>query len=120
MELTESEMTGDTLTFSKFEDNKVSTKTIIANTNLDLNIGEIFKILPVTPYEVVIKKRGRKKNIVVEDPNKDILSGSIITIKYENQLRGIETKKRKAKSRGKFFRNSITVIMVIDDKKINY
>lgn len=106
--------------YPKFEDNKISTKTIIANTNLTLNIEELYKVLPVTEYTLIPKKRGRKKSIPVDDPNKDILTGSIITVKYENNIRGVEIKKKKAKNRGKFFRNSITVIMVIDGKKINY
>lgn len=106
--------------FPKFEDNKISTKTIIANTNLNLTIEELYKILPITDYTVIPKKRGRKKNISVDDPNKDIPTGSIITVKYENNVRGVDIKKKKNKNRGKFFRNSITVIMIIDGKKINY
>ena len=48
------------LKFPKFEDIPVSTKTFTANTNLKIEIKELFESLPITPYIVIAKKRGRK------------------------------------------------------------
>jgi TATA-box binding protein (TBP) (component of TFIID and TFIIIB) len=113
--------TGAELVFPTFEENKVSTKTIIAVTNLSLNIHKVFETLPITDYIVISKRRGRKKKTVVLDPNKHIPSGSIITLKFEDKIRGVDLKKKKkSKKQGKYFRNSVTIVMVIKQKKINF
>jgi hypothetical protein len=104
-----------------FDDIVVSTKTIIAVTNTEINIENVFKELPVTNYIIVPKKRGRKKKDIVIDPNEGIKSGSIITLKYQDELRGIDLKKKpKNKVKKKFFRNALTIVMVIDGKLINF
>jgi TATA-box binding protein (TBP) (component of TFIID and TFIIIB) len=114
------------LIFPDFDTIKVSTKTFIVMTNFTLDINKLFNYLPITPYIVVPKRRGRKKKNEPVDPNKDMLSGSIITLEYLNQIRGVDlkkkTKKKKEnkKARGSYFRNSVTVVMIIDDKKINF
>lgn len=114
-------MKQDKLIFSEFDDIKPYTKTFTATTNLIINIVELYKILPVTDYVVIPKKRGRKKKIENIDPNQDIKPGSIITIKYQNQLRGIELKPKKEKigKKKKWFRNSITIVIIFD-KPINF
>ncbi len=104
-----------------FDNIEVSTKTIIAISNLTINIEKVFANLPVTKYIIVPKKRGRKSKEVSEDPNKDIPSGSIVTIKCRECLRGVDLKKKKSKKNsGKYFRNAITIVMVIDGKMINF
>lgn len=117
-------MTGRDLKFSDFDDIKVSTKTFIVMTNISLNIDNLFKFLPITDYILVPKRRGRKKKNEPDDPNKNLLSGSIITLEYQNNIRGVDLKKKKKKKddkkRGNYFRNSVTIIMVMDDKKINF
>lgn len=109
-------------TFPKFEDIEVSTKTIIAVTNLSLNIASLFEKLPITDYQVVPKRRGRKKRDAPADPNVSVPMGSIITLKYQGNLRGVDLKSgKKSKSVKKgYFRNSLTVVMLIDDKIINF
>jgi TATA-box binding protein (TBP) (component of TFIID and TFIIIB) len=105
------------LLFPKFDDIKVSTKTYTANTNLIIDIHGLFNLLEVTPYIVLKKKRGRKKKGTVEDPNQDVPYGSIVTLKCEGVLKGVELKpKKNVKS---WFRNSITVVMILD-KPINF
>lgn len=113
--------TKEDLKFPEFDDIKVSTKTYTATTNLDIQIKELFEKLPITPYTVIAKKRGRKKKCEVVDPNNDIEEGSIITIKCEGQLRGVELKPKKVKqtNKQKWFRNSITVVIILD-KPINF
>jgi TATA-box binding protein (TBP) (component of TFIID and TFIIIB) len=111
-----------TLTFPKFEDIPVSTKTFIVMTNLTFDIQKLFDFLPIVPYTIIPKKRGRKKKGVVSDPNKDIADGSILTLDLANEVRGVLFKKKKKKE-GKttdYFRNSLTVVMAMDNKKINF
>lgn len=114
-------MTSKVLHFPKFSNIPVSTKTYTATTNLTIDIKKLFDTLPITPYTVIPKKRGRKKKGPQLDPNKDISSGSIITIKCEGEIRGVELnpKKKKTGQKKKWFRNSITVVIILD-KPINF
>ena len=109
------------LRFPNFDDIQVSTKTFTAATNLDIEIESLFRKLPVTPYIVIPKKRGRKKKCEQVDPNKGIAPGSIVTIKCEGELRGVELKPKKSRGgkKKKWFRNSITVVIIFD-KPINF
>jgi len=112
--------TGADLVFPEFDDIKVSTKTFTAMTNLVINLPKLFDFLPITDYVVVPKRRGRKKKVVVVDPNKDIPEGSIITLKHIEKLRGVDLKKKKTeKKKKKWFRNSFTTVMMLD-KLINF
>jgi TATA-box binding protein (TBP) (component of TFIID and TFIIIB) len=115
------ERTGNDLTFPDFDDIKVSTKTFTATTNLTIKIDKLFHKLPITPYVVIPKKRGRKKKCEQIDPNKDIKNGSIVTVKHEGDIRGVELKPKKIKTgkKKKWFRNSITVVIILD-KPINF
>lgn len=114
-------MTSKVLNFPNFADIPVSTKTYTATTNLTIDIKKLFATLPITSYVVIPKKRGRKKKGLQPNPNKDIAPGSIITIKCEGEIRGVELnpKKKKAGQKKKWFRNSITVVIILD-KPINF
>jgi TATA-box binding protein (TBP) (component of TFIID and TFIIIB) len=103
----------------KFEDIKVSTKTIIAVTNLKLHINDLFEKLPITDYTIVPKKRGRKKKteVVQQTP---IKPGSILTLKLGGKFRGVDLKKKKVDVKSTSFRNSLTVVMVLNDKYVNF
>ena len=105
-----------------FQDIDVSTKTIIGISKVELDIEQIFNKLPITPYVVVQRRRGRKKKEQDPDPNKDIAIGSIITAKLAGLVKGVDLKqKKKTDSRRKYFRNSLTVVMKIaEDKLINF
>lgn len=110
------------LKFPEFDDIQVSTKTYTAMTNLTINIKELFSMIPITPYIVVAKRRGRKKKVDIQDPNIDIPQGSIITAKCEGELRGVDLKPKKVKpgaANKKWFRNSITIVIILD-KPINF
>lgn len=109
-----------TLNFPEFKDIKVSTKTFTAMTNLKINIKAVYHKLPITDYIVIHKKRGRKKKTEFVDPNVDVKPGSIITLKCEGEIRGVELKvKKKNQKKRKWFRNSITVVIILD-KIINF
>lgn len=114
-------MTSTVLKFPEFSDITVSTKTFTATTNLVIDIKKLFNVLPVTPYIVIPKKRGRKKKGPQINPNEGIKSGSIVTIKCEGELRGVilNPKKNKNGKKKKWFRNSITVVIILD-KPINF
>ena len=107
--------------YPDFDDIVVSTKTFIVKTNLVIDLKKLFEYLPVTDYVMLPKKRGRKKKMSFEEQNKDVVNGSIITMKYENQIKGVDLKIRKSKKKkSKWFRNSFTVVIVIDSKPINF
>ena len=73
------------LIFPEFNTIKVSTKTFIVMTNLHINIKSLFNYLPITDFVLIPKRRGRKKKCETVDPNKDIISGSIITLEFKKQ-----------------------------------
>ncbi len=106
--------------YKNFEDNKVSVKTIVLITNLVFDLQKLYDILPITQYVVVPKRRGRKRKDDKTNPNKDIPNGSVITVRYKGQIKGVELKKkmRSEKANDKYFRNSITIVMVVDTEKI--
>ena len=70
------------LKFQVFDDIKVSTKTFIAVTNLEINIQKFYESLPITDYQIVPKKRGRKKKNALADPNKNIAHIYIIYLYF--------------------------------------
>ena len=112
------------LVFKKFQDIKVSTKTFIAVSNIEINILQFFNVLPITKYSTIPKRRGRKrKNDIVNKPT-ELESGSIITLEFGEKLRGVDLKKKHDKKKAgevqKYFRNSVTVVMIIEGKKINF
>lgn len=107
----------------KFDDIKVSTKTFIIDSNLVIQLDKLFKFLPFVDYMIETKKRGRKKKIEPEIvQNSHLKPGDIISLNYKGEIKGVDLKKkkRKDKKRGNYFRNSIGIVMIIDDKQINY
>lgn len=112
------------LVFKNFDDIIVSTKTFIIKTNLILDLKKLFETLPISDYIVIPKRRGRKKHKIVEtNPNKDVINGSIVTMKYENRMRGVDLKQRKShakKKKSKWFRNSFTIVIILDGKPVNF
>ena len=109
------------LQFPSFDDIKVSTKTYTAVTNIEIDIQKLFDVIPVTDYVVQPKKRGRKKKGSLVNVNQEIPYGSIVTAKFEKYMKGVELKPKSPKqSVGKnWFRNSITIVMILD-KPINF
>jgi hypothetical protein len=95
----------------------LSTMTIIAGSNLKVDIEKFYKYLPIHYYNVVPKRRGRKsKNVDYEALLNNIPKGHFISIKVDNnRYRGVILKK--VKNSGKFFKNSYSIICVIDNNK---
>ena len=101
----------------QFNEIPISTRTIIVSTNTTIHIENLFNSLPITEYIVHKKKRGRKKKNMIENINNTVESGSIVSVKYQDNIRGVELKPKKKNT--KFFRNAVTIIMSIDNKFIN-
>lgn len=107
--------------YTDFSDIEISTMTIIGVANWNLNIEKLFENLVTTEYVVIPKKRGRKKKEVKEEPNKHIKEGDIITLKYKDKIKGVDLKSKKNNNSKKgYFRNSITVVMFVGGKLINF
>lgn len=106
--------------YMKFSDIEISTMTIIGVTNWNLNIEKLFENLNITEYLVIPKKRGRKKKEIKEDPNRHIKDGDIITLKYKDKIKGVDLKNKKNNGKKGYFRNSITVVMFVGGKFINF
>lgn len=104
--------------FTNFEDIKISTQTIIGISNVDINIEKLFHKFQIHPYTVIEKRRGRKRKNDVEKKPEILPDGSIITVKYGDTIRGVDTKQKK--KHGKFFRNALTIVMFMGGKQINF
>jgi len=103
----------------KFDDIEISTETIIAKTNWKVNIMELYNFLPHTLYTVIPKKRGRKSKEQRQEQTQDNLKdGDIITLKIGSKMKGVNLKEKKNGKR--FFRNSLTIVMYLDKKFINF
>lgn len=100
-----------------FKDIPISTRTIIVSTDTMIKIEDMYKNLPITPYQVLEKKRGRKKKNYIQQIQNTVEDGSIISVKYQGELRGVELKKKKKSS--KYFRNAVTIIISVNGKLIN-
>jgi len=103
--------------YKKFEDIGISTQTIIAVSNININLSNLYKYLPITDYIVIPKRRGRKKRVATVNPNIDVPMGSIIFVKYKTNFRGVVVKAKKSKST-KYFLNSVTVELILENEKI--
>ena len=106
--------------YPDFDSIEISTKTVIIQTNCLFQLKFLFENLPVSKYILIPKKRGRKKEIAIEDPNKNLDEGSIITLKYSNSIKGVNLKKSKKDENKKYFRNALSVVMKINNKFINF
>lgn len=115
---------------------KISTRTVIASTNVEFNIHDIYEKLPALEmsqeyndkYMSLIplkKRRGRRKkneeclkNLRMEyDEMVDLKEGDIVAIYFRNHKKGLP---QYLKYGVKFFRNALNIVMMrTKDKKIN-
>lgn len=100
-----------------FEKLTYSTKTIIAVTNMKINLDLFYQYIPIVNYTFPKKKRGRKKDgevqVVLTNKLDFFPIGTIIALKNKKTIRGELPKKRQATATT-FFRNSVTIQMKID------
>lgn len=105
-----------------FDKLKYSTKTVIAVTNMNINLELFHNNIPYLDYSFPKKKRGRKKQdeVVVAVTNKlDYFPiGSIIALQNKQDLKGeLPKKKQNDPAKKSFFRNSVTIQMKIAPNK---
>jgi TATA-box binding protein (TBP) (component of TFIID and TFIIIB) len=93
----------------------VSTKTIIAISNLKINLEKFFEYTPITPFKPIEKKRGRKKKIAVEQTVEIVPEGSVINVQKKNIFRGVLLKKKK--NTNTYFLHSVTMVLSIEKNK---
>lgn len=110
----------------QFDDVPISTKTIVCVTNWTIDIDALFHHLRVADYQ--IGKRERKRKVQSSDEFDFIPFGSILTLKYKNQMKGKDLKQKGSpyhlveRSTGgsfSYFPNSLTIVMMLD-KVINF
>jgi len=116
--------------FQDFDDIKVSTKTFVVMTNMFIDLKLLFDYLPITNYTPISKKLKKKnknlENALVENTEiETIAEGSIITLKFEDKIKGNICKKKvnntkMLSKRGKWFRNSFTTVMIVEGKFLNF
>lgn len=94
-----------------------STRTIISVLNINIDIEKIFEEIETVEYNFVETKRGRRKKNERIDRNQNIPDGSIISLTYENKVKGNIKKK---KNNVKFFRNTLTIVMMYNNKLMNF
>lgn len=97
-----------------FDDMTRTTRTVIADTNMVIDIDKLFEILPITECVEPVKRRGRKRkdniNVPIVLPN-----GSIVSAKYGDKYKGLQSSNGKSA-----FKNSITIIMEIKHRRVNF
>jgi hypothetical protein len=101
----------------KFSDLGVSTKTVMAYSNVLLNVESIFNKLDV--YEISDPPLTKKKKL----PNLKLLDsphGKIVSLRLKNKFRGLVTKRLEGKqleNATKYFLNQITCVISLGDKR---
>lgn len=116
----------------------VSTRTFVLYTNRIIPLAVLFENLPITPFQVIAKPKGRKPKSsksqesifsshtitsndsvasVPYDPCQ-LSSGSIVTVEMDMNMRGANLKDKEFTGKN-FFRNCVTVVMAIDGKFLN-
>lgn len=94
----------------------VTTRTVVADTNVVIDKEKLYEILPITEFALPERKRGRRG---AEDKtgvsSRNITSGSIIFAGYGAQTKGVSPK-----GSTRTFKNSISIVMVIKQRLVNF
>lgn len=100
-----------------FEDIGFSTQTVIGYSNLEIVLENFFKYMPITDYEPIEKKRGRRRRIQIPVPIQIMPFGSIICVQHRKDIRGKLPKKKSIKKKETFFLHCITFVIFLDNNK---
>ena len=102
-----------------FSEIQVSTRTVIVVTNCIINLEALFNYIPITDFQPIVKRRGRKKRINIEPTNPKLPYGSIINAQHELKVRGTLLKPKKEKEEGlvnkAYFLHCVTLYVSIED-----
>jgi len=99
-----------------FDEIEVSTKTVIAVTNLTIDLDKFFTYVPITDHVPTPKRRGRKKRISVTPTIPTLPKGSVVLAQKQRQFRGSYTKGKSKKST--YFLHSVTIVMALENNKL--
>lgn len=100
-----------TTEFDRFENYPISTQTLIISTNITIDCQKFYDIIePV----VVSKPPTGKTRMLVQEMD-SVRDGDIVFAQYKNDHKGMMFKKISEK----YFLNSVTIIMKVNDKFIN-
>lgn len=107
-------MTTTTEPITPFNEIPISTTTIIVNTNLEIDLQELFVLLPVADLNIPpeLKNKNKIKQYILDS---QLPLGSIISIQFQDQIRGIRMSKKST-----FFRNNMSIYIIIKDKVMNF
>lgn len=120
-----------------FDQMKISTLTIIAVSNVTIDIDKLFQNVEID-HEMILRYKTRVlknsgeapytaearpstyRGIVHYEPDteNEVPEGTIILARYGEKIKGVEKKKRSQEST-KYFRNSLTIVMKVDGKYLN-
>lgn len=96
-----------------FEELCVTTKTVVAVSNLQIDLQKFYKYVPIVDYTPIKKKRGRQRKIVIPPRIIEVPYGQVISVKMGRQVRGLaKTKKSKT-----FFLHCVTIILALNNNK---
>lgn len=105
----------------KWQDIPVTTYSLVVLTNFEIDLEMLYRYCPITDYEIIKKKRGRKKKGHVQKVPEILPPGSIISCQMEGNCRGVslrKLKKKKKKTSRQYFLQNITMDMILDNNKI--
>jgi hypothetical protein len=109
----------------------ISTITMIGISNWNLNIKKLYRYLPLTRITLPLRRKikGRRKKFIDEKQKSVTISesyikpGSIITIKYQGDIKGIDVKQKEGSpyflserklTTKPYFPNSLTIAMMLE------
>lgn len=75
-----------------FYNTPISTKTVVVWTNCAIDLLKLFQNVPITPFQVPIKKRGRRKKGESAPRWPSVAAGSIIGVRFQHDFRGTAIK----------------------------
>ncbi len=93
-----------------FDEIKISTKVMVVNINIDIDIKSVFEKFPVHEFENPPSTKSKKRlRAFIEAQN--LPTGTIVAMEWEKHRRGLDIK---------HFLNAMTVMMIIKNKYINF
>lgn len=95
-----------------FENYNISTQTLIISTNVNIDCDNFFNNINCVPLS---KSPCKNKNKMIVDEDEKLQDGDIVYSQYKTNFKGTHFKKINPK----YFLNSVTIIMKIEEKFIN-
>jgi TATA-box binding protein (TBP) (component of TFIID and TFIIIB) len=98
-----------------FEDYNISTQTLIISTNINVNCDNFYNSINCVELN---KSPLKNKNKMLVDLDEKLENGDIVYAQYKTNHKGVYFKKKIINSE-KYFLNSVTIIMKVEEKFIN-